>query len=123
MIVSTLTVLAVAAAAVIFAFNVWLLRRGILKEKYAVLWLFVSLVAIVLALFPGIVRWFSNLVGIEVPSNLLFFVTLLLLVLVGIQLSYELSRHEAKIRRLAEESALLSTRITELEERLGESEK
>ncbi len=123
MIVSTLTILAVAAAAVIFAFNVWLLRRGILKEKYAVLWLFVSLVAIVLALFPGIVRWFSNLVGIEVPSNLLFFVTLLLLVLVGIQLSYELSRHEAKIRRLAEESALLSTRITELEERLGESEK
>ena len=123
MIVSTLTILAVAAAAVIFAFNVWLLRRGILKEKYAVLWLFVSMVAIVLALFPGIVRWFSNLVGIEVPSNLLFFVTLLLLVLVGIQLSYELSRHEAKIRRLAEESALLSTRITELEERLGESEK
>lgn len=123
MVVSTLTILAVAAAAVIFAFNVWLLRRGILKEKYAVLWLFVSLVAIVLALFPGIVRWFSNLVGIEVPSNLLFFVTLLLLVLVGIQLSYELSRHEAKIRRLAEESALLSTRITELEERLGESEK
>ena len=123
MIVSTLTILAVAAAAVIFAFNVWLLRRGILKEKYAVLWLFVSLVAIVLALFPGIVRWFSNLVGIEVPSNLLFFVTLLLLVLVGIQLSYELSRHEAKIRRLAEESALLSTRITELEERLGELEK
>jgi hypothetical protein len=122
-VVSTLTILAVAAAAVIFAFNVWLLRRGILKEKYAVLWLFVSLVAIVLALFPGIVRWFSNLVGIEVPSNLLFFVTLLLLVLVGIQLSYELSRHEAKIRRLAEESALLSTRITELEERLGELEK
>lgn len=123
MVVSTLTILAVAAAAVIFAFNVWLLRRGILKEKYAVLWLFVSMVAIVLALFPGIVRWFSNLVGIEVPSNLLFFVTLLLLVLVGIQLSYELSRHEAKIRRLAEESALLSTRITELEERLGELEK
>jgi hypothetical protein len=122
-VVSTLTILAVAAAAVIFAFNVWLLRRGILKERYAVLWLFVSLVAIVLALFPGIVRWFSNLVGIEVPSNLLFFVTLLLLVLVGIQLSYELSRHEAKIRRLAEESALLSTRITELEERLGELEK
>jgi hypothetical protein len=122
-IVSTLTILAVAAAAVIFGFNIWLLRRGILKEKYAVLWLFVSMVAIVLALFPGIVRWFSNLVGIEVPSNLLFFATLLLLVLVGIQLSYELSRHEAKIRRLAEESALLSARITELEERLGESEK
>ena len=122
MTISTLTLLAVGAAALIFSFNVWLLRRGVLKEKYAVLWLLVSLTAIVLALFPGIVRWFSNLVGIEIPSNLLFFVTLLLLVLVGIQLSYELSRHEARIRRLAEEVALLSNRLTDLEERKGDQE-
>ena len=40
-------------------------------------------------------------------SNLLFFVTVVLLVLVSVQLSYELSRHEARIRRLAEEVALL----------------
>jgi len=34
-----------------------------------------------------------------------------LLVLVSIQLSYELSRHEARIRRLAEEVALLQEEI------------
>jgi len=36
--------------------------------------------------------------------------------LVNIQLSFELSRHEARIRRLAEETALLSERIRSLEE-------
>jgi hypothetical protein len=122
MTISTLTLLAVGAAVLIFGFNVWLLRRGVLKEKYAVLWLLVSLTAIVLALFPGIVRWFSNLVGVEIPSNLLFFITLLLLVIVGIQLSYELSRHEARIRRLAEEIALLSNRLAQVEDREGEKD-
>ena len=46
--------------------------------------------------------------------NLLFFVTIVMLVMVSVQLSYELSRHEARIRRLAEEIALLDRRITDL---------
>ena len=40
-----------------------------------------------------------------------FFVTVVLLVLVSVQLSYELSRHEMRIRRLAEEVALLRDEI------------
>ena len=51
------------------------------------------------------------------PVNLLFFVTIVLLVLVSVQLSYELSRHEARIRRLAEEVALLDQRIKEIDGR------
>jgi len=35
------------------------------------------------------------------------------LLLVSVQLSYELSRHEARIRRLAEEVALLREQIEE----------
>lgn len=114
--------LAALAAALVFVFIIWLLRRGVLKEKYAVLWLFVSGAAILLALIPGALRWISDLVGVEIPSNLLFFVTLVLLVLVSVQLSYELSRHEAKIRRLAEESALLEERLRRLEGRGGAGE-
>jgi len=34
--------------------------------------------------------------------------------LVAVQLSYELSRHEMRIRRLAEEIALLQNEITEM---------
>jgi len=41
----------------------------------------------------------------------LFFVTVVLLILVSVQLSYELSRHEMRIRRLAEEVALLQQQI------------
>ena len=103
----TAQILGVVASVVTFGFVFWLMRRGVLKEKYAVLWLLVSAVALLFALIPGALRGVSDALGVETPSNLLFFATVVLLVLVAIQLSYELSRHEARIRRLAEEVALL----------------
>jgi len=107
----TATILAIVASIVTFVFVFLLLRRGVLREKYAVLWLLVSGVALVLALIPGALRWVSDILGVQTPSNLLFFVTVVLLVLVSVQLSYELSRHEMRIRRLAEEVALLHRRL------------
>lgn len=113
----TANLFAAIAAILVFIFILWLLRRGVLKEKYAVLWLLVSVAAAFFALVPGAARWLADLVGVEIPANLLFFVTIVLLILVSVQLSYELSRHEARIRRLAEESALLDARLRRLEER------
>ncbi len=107
----TAQILGVIASLLTFLFVFWLLRRGSLQEKYAVLWLGVSGVALILAIFPGVLRGITDVLGIETPSNLLFFVTIVLLILVAVQLSYELSRHEARIRRLAEEVALLDEEI------------
>ena len=107
--------LAAITAVIVFVFILWMLRRGILREKYAVIWLLVAAIALLFSLVPGALRWVSDLFGVVIPSNLLFFVTLVLLVLVSVQLSYELSRHEARIRRLAEEVALLNERLGRLE--------
>ena len=104
-------ILAAIAALITFVFVIDLLRRGVLREKYAVLWLFFSGAALLLAIFPAVLVWLTGILGVAEPVNLLFFVTIVLLVLVSIQLSYELSRHEARIRRLAEEVALLQEEI------------
>ena len=110
----TAQILAAGAAIVTFVFVFILLRRGVLREKYAVLWLLFSGAALFFAIFPGALRWISDRLGVVTPANLLFFITVTLLVLVSVQLSYELSRHEARIRRLAEEIALLDQEIRDL---------
>ena len=104
----------VAAAVVLLVFILELLRRGILREKFAVLWLAVSTLLVVMAIFPGLLRGTADALGFEVPSNLLFFTGILFLLLVCVQLSYEVSRLEARTRRLAEDLALLTaqTRAT-----------
>jgi hypothetical protein len=114
----TAQILGAIAAIVTFVFVFSLLRRGVLREKYAVLWLFLSGAALFFAVFPGVLDWISATLGVETPANLLFFLTVVLLILVAVQLSYELSRHEARIRRLAEEVALLDRELKVLRETL-----
>jgi hypothetical protein len=113
----TANILAAAAAFITFLFVFYLLRRGALREKYAVLWLIFSGAALFFAVFPGALVWLSHLIGVAEPVNLLFFVTIVLLILVAVQLSYELSRHEMRIRRLAEEIALLQDEINHMKRR------
>lgn len=108
------SILAVITSIITLIFIIDLLRRGVLKEKYAVLWLSVAGIALLLSLFPNLLRWITTTLGFEVPANLLFFGTIVVLVLVAVQLSYELSSHEAKIRRLAEELALQNEEIQRL---------
>ena len=114
----TATILAIVTSLITLVFIIDLLRRGVLKEKYAALWLILAGTALLLSVFPGLLRAITDLLGVEVPANLLFFVTIVVLVLVAVQLSYELSRHEAQIRRLAEEVALQQDELDALRKRL-----
>ena len=84
-----------------------MLRRQRLREKYAVIWVVVAIATLVLAIFPGLLSWAAAALGVQVPANLLFFGAIMLLLLVAIQLSYEIGRLEERTRTLAEEVALL----------------
>jgi hypothetical protein len=109
----------ILAAVLALSVVVELLRRRRLRERHAVWWLFAGTVALVVGVFPQVVSWASAAVGIEVPTNLVFFVTLTLLVLVGVQHSAELTDLESKTRLLAEHIALQGNRIDVLEHRLS----
>ena len=95
----------------IFIFIFDLLRRGVLKEKYAVLWLLIAGIALFFSIFPGLFDSMAISLGVSQPVNLLFFLSSVILVLVSVQFSFELSRHEGRIRRLAEEVALLRQQL------------
>ena len=91
-----------------------LLRRGILRERFAALWLAVAVVLVFLAVFPQALLWWAELLGFQVPANLLFFGSILFLLVVAAQLSSEISGLEARTRRLAEEVALLDQEVRRL---------
>lgn len=88
-----------------------MLRRRHLREKYAVLWVLVALATFVVALAPSLLTAVADLLGVEVPANLLFFGASMLLLLVSIQHSHELGRLEERTRTLAEEVALLRVEL------------
>lgn len=111
------------ALAVLAVILVLLLRRK-LSEKYAVLWLVIGLATLLLALFPGLLVWLSTLLGVQVASNLLFAMSLALLIGVTLHLSWELSMSEEEVRRVAEEVAILRAEvdaIQSVQDRSGDS--
>lgn len=97
-----------------------LLRRRQLRERHAIWWLIAGVLALVVGVFPSTLQWAATLIGIEVPLNLVFFVSIAVLFLVCLQHSAELTRLEAKTRTLAELVALQDLRLRELEERAAE---
>lgn len=107
----------IVAAVATLAVVVLLLRRNRLRERHAVWWLLAGTLALVIGVFPSVLEWAAGLLGVEVPANLVFFVSIAILVLVCIQHSAELTDLEKKNRDLAEEVALQDLRLRNLERR------
>ena len=108
----------IASAALALFVVIELLRRRKLRERHAVWWLIAGVAALVAGVFPQTLDWAAGLIGIEVPINLVFFVSIGVLFLVCLQVSGELTQLEAKTRALAEQSALQALQIRELRNRI-----
>ncbi|HEY0816867.1 MAG TPA: DUF2304 domain-containing protein [Pseudonocardia sp.] len=110
-----LTIVSVIAAVAALVLVFELLRRRRLREKYAAIWVVIAVGTLVVAVFPGLLRGVADFVGIQTPSNLLFFGSLMVLFAVSLQLSREVGLLEEQSRRLAEEVGTLGMRLDALE--------
>lgn len=112
-------VLGVVAALLVLVIVIEMLRRRRLRERHAFWWLVAGVLALIAGLFPTTLAWAAHLVGVQLPTNLIFFVGIAILFLVCLQHSSELTTLEAKTRTLAEQAAMQDLRIRELEQQLN----
>jgi hypothetical protein len=112
---SRIQIVAVIATAALFLFVLELVRRRRLLERYALLWLFSSIVLLGLAAWRGALQWIADRFGIAYPPNALFFVAFGFVLALLLHFSSAVSRHSDQIKVLAQRLALL-------EERQGRSE-
>nr|WP_138414300.1 DUF2304 domain-containing protein [Sinomonas gamaensis] len=112
------TIVAVLFVVVVLVFVIEMLRRQKIREKYAVLWIVIGIGTLVLAAFPDLLFWAARVIGVQVPSNLLFAIALILLLGVTLHLSREVSSSEDEIRSLAEEVAILRADLRDVQGQL-----
>ena len=102
----------VIVATVITAFFILRLERAHqLRSKYALLWLVIGLMLLILAAVPGVLNTFSEWLGVLYSPTLFLLLAVGFLFFVVVHYSWELSRLENRTRTLAEELALLRTRL------------
>ena len=111
--------LAIAGSATVLFLVLELIRRGRLKERYSLLWLFSGVVMLVLSLSRGLLEYIALQVGIFYPPSLLFLVAFIFLLLITLHFSAVISGLSEKNKMLAQEIALLRQSLDEVKRPSG----
>lgn len=96
-----------------------LLRRGKIPVKFALLWLFVALVLLLVGLIPNIIVAFSSKLGFKTMSNMLTGILIIMLFFMCMALTVIVSGQKNKIVLLIQEVSLLKHKIEEKEKENG----
>jgi hypothetical protein len=106
--------LAITGSASLLFLVLELIRRGRLKERYSLLWLFSGVVMLILSLSRELLEYIARQVGIFYPPSLLFLVAFIFLLLITLHFSAVISGISEKNKRLAQDIALLRQTLDEL---------
>jgi hypothetical protein len=109
-------ILAAAAALFFFLLVLELVRRRRLQERYTVLWFVLGLGMLAGAIFPGLLELLADVLGVRDTNVALFALLLLLLLALAFESTITASRQGERITRLAQENALLRTRLRRTEQ-------
>lgn len=92
----------------------WLVRRDQLHGSYAIWWLLLALVALLLGLFPGLVDWVGARFGVAYPPMLLAVVAIIAILLKLVAVDIDVTRRERRLRRLVQKVAILELELQQL---------
>jgi len=110
-----LQIVAIVGAVGLLVFVLELVRRRALMERYALLWMFSSLVILGLAVWQDALTVIARQLGILSAPNALFFVALAFILLLLLHFSAAMSRLTDQSKVLAQRQAILEQRLSEVE--------
>ena len=116
-----LQIMLIIGSLLFMLFTLYMLRKEKLELRYSLLWFVTAVAAIAVAIKPEILILLSQMIGVEMPSNLVFAMAIFFLLIIEFSLSLALSRLGARQRELTQQVGLLEnalrTRMDELERR------
>jgi len=121
MISPRLNLVAIVGSALLLLVILELIRRRYLRERYALIWIILGALFLVISIWMDILYGLAQVLGFSVPSNALFFFGILFLLLISLGLSVITSRLAEKNRVLTQEVVLLKKRFNDLEKNLTAS--
>lgn len=97
----------------------WLLKKKKLTVRYSIIWLISAGVLLIFAVFPYVVLVLTDILGMTVPVNTVYILIIAFMMLLLLSLSSIVSGFAEKIKRLAQENALLEERVRRLEAQIA----
>ena len=101
-----LRMLLLAASFLTCAYITRKLRKSQIQVMDTVFWIGLSVIFIILSIFPDIASVFSVFIGFQAPVNFVFLLMIFLLLIRCFLLSIRISQLEEKVKNLVEELAI-----------------
>ena len=90
-------------------------KKRVIELKYALVWFFVAILFLIIDIFPGTLQYLSDLMGIELPINMLMLFGFGFILLILYTFTIVITNQDRRIKRLIQETALLNYRLEEIE--------
>ena len=104
----------IALIAVMLFFVIRMTRKKSIDLRYSIFWIGLCVIIIVISLFPNTLEGMANVIGVELASNMVFMLAIILLVMITFLLTASISRLSTKTKRLTQEIALLKRELYKL---------
>jgi len=105
----------VVSSLLLFGAVIHLIRRGELKAGYSIIWFVIGIALVGFSLVTKLLDSLARLVGITYSPAALVLVLAGGLFLLALHYSVMVTKHDRRIRELAQEQALLAARLTQTE--------
>ena len=92
----------------------YLVRRDHLHGSYALWWLAVAVVILLLGVFPPVIDWLGRVTGIYYPPVLPIIVGIGMILIRMLKMDIDRSQQERQLRRLTQKLAILEQELTEV---------
>jgi len=109
-------ILSIVVSLGILLFVVEVIRRGALKEKYALLWLFSSLVLLLLSIWRRLLDIIAEAFGFYYSPSFLFLLGFGFLILITLHFSIVVSILSVKNKKLAQELGIIKEELERIKE-------
>lgn len=102
-----LTLFAILFSFLIIIFIIRLIAKEIVNIKYAIIWILMFALIIVLTLIPGFLLFLTKLLGFQTASNMILSIIVAVLVIINISNTVINSEQDRKLRLLIQELSIL----------------
>ncbi len=110
-----LRILLIVVSVIAGIYAVRKIRKSQMKIETAIFWFVLAVVLTILSIFPQIVLFAAEKIGVESPVNLIYLIMIFLLFYKAFTLSVKVSQLEHKVNILTAENAITNKKIHDID--------
>lgn len=99
------------------------IRYSKMQIEYALFWIFLSIIMIIMSVFPEIVYWITHMMGMISAANVVYLFIIAILLLKVFMMTIELSNLENKVKDMAQQIGIDNKKYREEYQVLRQQEK